>query len=243
MALASGRAFAQSPAPVPTVLSIPEPRILDRPHTVAELETGVIILPTAPISVANRGGTTPFGRIGRGDATLQMGLHLVFRGGPDWALGVMAAFSPLPISDSDYRNAYGLQRTHSRNYLYIALEGRYVPLRFGRFDIWTGLTVGGVVVADRFVTVGEAVPAILGSRQLTVRSEGFALGIQVGATYSLTESLVVGITGRATRWFLPNAQGDPTTDPSCSSIGDCPTLTGPIESFELGASIGYRIPL
>ena len=58
-----------------------------QPHTIAELELGLIALPNAPISIANQGGATPFGRIGRGDATLQTGIHVIYRGGADWAVG------------------------------------------------------------------------------------------------------------------------------------------------------------
>src|SRR6185437_11331189 len=53
----------------------PEQRtILDRRHTVAEAEAGIIALPSAPISAANRGGSTPIGSVGNGDATIELGV-------------------------------------------------------------------------------------------------------------------------------------------------------------------------
>src|SRR5262245_11392966 len=57
-------------------------RIIDRPHTVAELEAGIIALPNAPISQGQRGGDTPLPfveKIGRGDATMQTGIHVLYR--------------------------------------------------------------------------------------------------------------------------------------------------------------------
>ena len=53
--------------------------LLDRPHTIAELELGIIALPDAAISRANQGGATPIGTFGKGDATLQTGAHLLYR--------------------------------------------------------------------------------------------------------------------------------------------------------------------
>ena len=214
-----------------------------QPHTIAELELGLIALPNAPISIANQGGATPFGRIGRGDATLQTGIHVIYRGGADWAVGAGALFSPLPTSNSDYRNALGLQRTHARSYLFIGAEVRHFLYHSPLFEVWMGFSVGGVLVADRFSTNGTPVPAILGTRDVTVSTEGFGFGIQVGTTYALSDTWVLGLALRANRWFLPNAPGDPTRDPECSSIGDCPTLSGPVEAFELGFTLGYRMPL
>src|ERR1700730_3651571 len=69
-----------APAPEPTrdAADAALSRIIDRPHTIAEFEAGIIALPTAPISAGQSGGSTPFGTIGRGDATLQMGLHVLY---------------------------------------------------------------------------------------------------------------------------------------------------------------------
>jgi hypothetical protein len=212
--------------------------VLTRPHTVAEVEGGAIILPNAPISNAQRGGNLPF-QIGKGDATIMTGLHVLFRGGPQWAIGAGALFAPHPTSDTGYGlgGATNLPRTHSRSYLYIGAEGRYFPVHTRYFDVWGGVTAGGIIIADRFDNnAATPVPSILGVPQVTVSTEGYALGAQIGGNWIATEHLVIGLTLRADIWFLPST-------PSCSSFNDCATLTGKVDAFEMGLTIGYRIAL
>jgi hypothetical protein len=212
--------------------------VLTRPHTIAEAEGGAIILPTAPVSPAQRGGNLPF-QIGKGDATIMTGLHLLFRGGPEWAIGAGALFAPHPTSDTEYGlgGATNLPRTHSRSYLYVGAEGRYFPLHTQYFDVWGGLTAGGIIIADRFDNnAATPVPSILGVPEVTVSTQGYALGAEVGGNWLATEHLVVGLTFRADIWFLPSTA-------QCSSFNDCATLTGKTEAFEMGLTLAYRIAL
>ena len=218
--------------------------LLNRPHTIASVELGAIVLPNAAISKANAGGDTPLGGIGNGDATLQTGVHLLYRANRDYAIGAGATFAPKPTSDTQYSSASGgITRTHTRSYMVLGVEGRYYPLRYRWFEGWFGANVGVVVIADRFATQGEAVPTILGTREYTVRTEGWSVGVAVGGDYIITDNWVVGLALRADRWILPNASNQPLTDPACSSIGDCPTLTGTVAAFQIGIAVGYRIPL
>jgi hypothetical protein len=212
-------------------------RIIDRPHTVAEIEIGIVALPTAPISAGQSGGDTPFGTIGRGDATMQTGLHVLYRFHRNFALGAGALFSPFPTSDPEYGGLRQLPRTHSRGYFFFGGEGRWVPLHWKFFEGWVGVSIGGVVVADRFNTdSGDRVAPILGTKEVTIRTEGFAAGLQFGGTYYITENWIAGTMFRAYRWILPDT-------PRCSSIGDCGTLSGSITALEFGITIGYRLPL
>jgi hypothetical protein len=227
------------PAPKPTTQAADAAlsRFIDRPHTVAELEAGIIALPTAPISAGQSGGDTPFGTIGRGDATLQTGLHVLYRWDRSWAAGAGILFSPLPTSDPEYGGLRSLPRTHARSYFFIGGEGRYIPLHYRFLEAWVGLSVGGIVIADRFTTnAGDPVAAIIGSKEVTIRTEGFAFGAQAGGNYFLSENWIAGLNFRGYRWILPET-------PRCSSIGDCATLTGSVEALELGLTIGYRLPL
>jgi len=208
-----------------------------RPHTMAVLEAGIIALPNAPISSSQRGGATPFGTIGRGDATVQTGIRLLYRGGTDWAIGAGALFGPNPTSDPEYGGLKGLRRTHSRSYLSLGTEGRYVPLRYSTLEGWVGVTAGFVIIADRFSTAaGPDVPPVLGVKETTIRTEGFSVGVQAGGSWFFAEHWSAGLAARANRWVLP-------TDPPCAPIGDCGTLKGTVEAFEVGLTLGYRIPL
>jgi hypothetical protein len=224
------------------------PLLLDRPHTVAEFEVGVIALPDVPISSANRGGATFVGTVGNGDATVQTGLHLLYRATREWAFGAGALFAPNPTSDRNYVGTGRLVRTHARSYLLLGGELRYVPLRTRWIEGWLGLTAGAVVIADRFTTNGTpAVPAILGRSTVTVSSEGFAFGVQAGADYLLTDQWVLGLALRADQWLLPSEQsflgGILGQKTHCDPIGDCPTLKDGVRAFEVGLTVGYRIAL
>jgi len=211
---------------------------IDRPHTIAELEAGIIALPNAPISAGQRGGNTPLvGAVGKGDATIQTGLHLLYRGAKEWAIGAGFLFAPRPTADTEYGGLRSLPRTHSRSYLFLGTELRYVPLHFRTLEVWGGLTAGGVVVADRFVTdAGDPVPTILGTKDITVRTEGFAVGVQAGLDWMFADQWVAGVTARTDRWILPSS-------PQCTPISDCATLTGAVAAYEFGLKVGYRIPL
>lgn len=218
------------------------PSLLDRSHTVAEAEAGIIALPTAPISASNRGGSTPIGAVGNGDATVEVGAHILYRADRSWAIGAGAFFAPRPTSDNNFGGGEGgLQRSHSRSYFWLGGELRYFPLRSRWFDFWFGATAGTVVVADRYTTnSAPSVPSLLGTNQINVSTGGFAIGAQSGIDYLLTSSLVVGLAVRGDLWLLPNQSNQVS---SCDAIGDCPTLHGGVVAFELGVTVGYRIPL
>jgi hypothetical protein len=207
-----------------------------RKNTIAELEIGFIALPTAPISQSQRGGNIPILTIGHGDATLSAGMHLLYRGGRDWAIGAGALFAPHPTADTTYGGASGLQRTHSRDYLWMGGEGRYIPLHLRTIEAWVGIAAGGVVVADRYDTNTVQVPSDLGTSEVTVRTEGFSLGLETGGEWAISASVILGFALRLNNWILPASE-------QCTPIGDCATLTGPVTEIEFGLRLGYRIPL
>jgi hypothetical protein len=217
---------------------------LHRAHTVAEIEAGIVVLPSAPISPANRGGATPLGTVGNGDATVQTGIDLLYRASREWAIGAGAIFAPNPTSDPNFSGgAGGLPRTHSRSYLFMGGEVRFFALQSARFDGWIGATAGALIIADRFTTnAGPDVAALLGTKSVTVSTEGFATGLQLGGEYLMTDEWTVGLALRAEDWFLP-AQKPFSQESSCDVLGDCPTLTGNVAAFEVGLKVGYRIPL
>ena len=220
------------------------PTLLDRPHTLAEVEAGIIALPQAPISASNRGGSTPLGAIGGGDATVQTGLHLLYRPTRDWAFGAGVLFAPRPTTDTNYsRGASNLPRSHARSYLSLGGELRYFPIHSRLFEGWFGFTTGVLIIADRFSTnSAPPVPSILGTNEVTVSTEGFSLGVQIGGTYLISETLELGLAVRFDRWILPSEKPF-SEQTSCDPIGDCPTLTGNAQALEFGLTFGYRIPL
>jgi hypothetical protein len=217
---------------------------LDRPHTVAMLEAGIIALPDAPISPAFQGGKTPFGPVGNGDATVLASLHLLYRATREWSFGATGVFAPNPTSDPNFTVGKGLTRTHSRSYFLLGGDVRYYPFRLRWLEAWVGVTAGAVIIADRFTTNAPAVASFLGTTTVTVSTEGFAAGLQAGADYLITDQWIVGLALRADGWLLPTNNQKPfSQESSCDALGDCPTLTGRVAAFEFGLTVGYQLAL
>ncbi len=217
--------------------------LAERPHVVVELEAGILALPNAAISVANRGGQTPFGSIGRGDATVLVGTHLLYRAGDAWAIGAHGYFAPSPTSDAEYQvNEGKVRREHTRSYLSLGFEARYYTLTTRSVEVFLSASASGIVIADRFTHLGlTPVPTILGKPEVTVRTEGLALGGGLGVLYRPNTNWNVGLLLRAEGWFLPTPDGDPRNESSCTAIGDCRTMTGTNFAMMLGINAGYRI--
>jgi len=210
---------------------------------VAVVEAGIVALPTAPISAAFQGGSTPFGPVGKGDATVLTGLHLLYRATRDWAVGATAMFAPRPTSDPNFTEN-GLTRTHTRSYLFLGGEGRYYPFHLRWLEGWIGVEAGGVIIADRFSTNAPPVPSFLGTTTVTVSTEGFAVGAQAGVDYLIGDQVLLGVALRADRWFLPSWGEKPFSQvSSCDAIGDCPTISGSVAAFEFGITLGYQLAL
>ncbi len=212
------------------------PTLLERPHTVAIVEAGILVLPTAPISPSQQGGSTPFGGFGKGDATIEVGLHILYRATPEWAAGAGILFGPQPTSESVPVAGTNLNRTHSRSYFTIGAEVRYFPIRLRWVEAWVGFTAGVAVVADRYATLnGIPQPTLLGTPESTVRTEGGAVGAQLGIDYMFADRWVAGFAARSERWLLPSVAAS-------SSLGDQATLTGIVEVLQFALNIGYRLP-
>jgi len=241
---APGAAAQAAPSPPPQEARHDHPSLVDRPHTVAEVEAGIITLPSAPISPSSQGLPTPLGTVGNGDTTYQAGVHLLYRATGDWAFGAGALFAPRPTTSPTNGGASNLPRSHTRNYLFLGGEMRYYPLRSRWFEGWFGASAGALVIADRFYTASAPeVPSILGSNEVNVSTEGFALGAQIGGDYLINNSLVIGLVLRADEWLLPSQTIFLTQTSPCDPIGDCRTLTGTVAAFDIGLTFGYRIPL
>ena len=187
--------------------TLERPSLLDRSHTVAEAEAGIIALPTAPISASNRGGSTPIGAVGNGDATVEIGAHILYRADRAWAIGAGATFAPRPTSDPNYGGAGNLERVHSRSYLFLGGEFRFFPFRSRWIEFWVGATAGTIIVADRFSNNSTpGVPSLLGTNQITVDTGGLSVGGQTGLDYLITDSLKAGPRG-ARRLVAPPGRG------------------------------------
>ena len=213
--------------------------VLRRKHTIAELEVGFIALPNAPISPSEKGETSPSARSVTATRRPASGCTSSTAAAPTGPSAPARSSAPTRRQTTTLVN--GITRTHSRDYLWMGGEGRYIPLHLKTVEAWIGIAVGGVVVADRFTTqlpIRAQVATDLGTSQVTVRSEGFSLGLQAGGDWQLGENLLVGLALRFDNWILPAAGTE-----QCTPIGDCATLSGPVTEIEVGLRVGYRIRL
>jgi len=208
-----------------------------RSHTIALIEAGIITLPNAPVSTSTYGGSVPFAPVGHGDATIQIGIHILYRPWRDWAFGANFFFDPRPTSDTEYGGLSGLPRTHSRSYFFIGGEARYIPLHARAIEGYLGAQTGVVIIADRFTTnAGIPKPEIFGDPEVSLSTEGFYFGGHLGFDWYISDRVVAGLVVRYNHWILPEL-------PKCSPILDCTTLTGGVDSIDFGFTLGYRISL
>jgi len=213
-------------------------RYIERRHTIALMEAGIIVLPNAPVSQSHAGGNIPFlPPVGQGDATIQLGIHILYRPLRDWAFGANFFFDPRPTADNYNGGSANLSRTHSRSYFFAGTEVRYTPIHARAIELWLGAQAGVVIIADRFTTnAGIPKPEIFGDTEVSLSTEGFFFGGQIGLDWFISDKIVAGIVTRYNHWILPE-------QPKCSPILDCTTLTGQVDSIDFGFTLGYRISL
>jgi hypothetical protein len=203
-----------------------------RPQGMAEFGLGWLLLPGANVcSGPNITSCT------KGDSSLDLDAWQLFRPDPRFALGAGIVLGLTPTSDAPSNDPPGVQRDHTRRYLTIEGTARYFPFLTPRWEGWVGLTSGLIVMSDRFEsTAGQTDKAIVGPRGVTIRTEGFTVGLAAGASWLFAENWALSGTARYGSWFLPST---PNRDP----FGDEASLRGQNNVFSLGISIGYRVPL
>ncbi|HEY3501118.1 MAG TPA: hypothetical protein VGK73_40770, partial [Polyangiaceae bacterium] len=148
--------------------------------------------------------------------------------------GVLVGLIP---TASPRQDPEGPQRDHTRSYF--TLEGviRYYPYVGRSFEAWVGAVGGLVVVSDQFQVPDENDNrALLGTRGVTIASEGASLGLAIGMAYELAEHWSLIGSLRLTQWFLPRV---PETDP----LGSEASLTGRNTASSLSFGVAYRLPL
>ena len=203
-------------------------RALDRPTGIAEAGFGWLTLPGADVcsQSACKAGDTSFELDGW--QLYRQNVHLAF--GAGLLLGL------IPTTDAPRRDPEGIERNHTRKYL--TLEGmvRYYPYVGETWELWVGLTGGLVVLSDRFQVVDVYDKPLLGPSGVTIRTEGWTLGLALGGAYELSKHWSVGGSFRFGNWFLPNKRA---TDP----LEDQASVSGRNSVFSLGFNVAYRIPL
>ncbi len=73
-------------------------------------------------------------------------------------------------------------------------------------------------------------------RGVTIRTEGYTVGMAVGAAYLFSPAWSFGAAVRYGSWFLPEK-------PAKSPFGDEASLRGQVNLFSFGINVAYRVPL
>lgn len=211
---------------------------LNRPAGIAEFGVGWLTLPAAEVCLEAE-------RCERGDTTPQVDLWQFFRLNVDFAVGAGITLGLLPTRDSPPVDPPGIDRTHQRRYFMFETMGRYYPYVGENWETWVGLAAGLTVVKDTYATRTDQEYATVGTAGVTVQSEGYTVGLGLGAAFALAPSWSFGTALRFGSWFLPEqAERGPFDSESENALGATrATLTGRNSVISLGFSIAYRSTL
>jgi len=203
---------------------------VEQPTGTAEFGFGWLTLPGAEVC---EGRDPDVCR--KGDSGLALEAWQVFRPQAVFAVGagIMLGLTPTDAPRSDPE---GIDRDHTRSYMTVETGGRYYPYVGESFEAYLGLNAGLAVVSDTFTVRGEYPNdhAMVGRRGVTIRTEGFAIGVGGGGAYQFARSWLVGVNVRYGSWFLPQ---EPETNP----LGDQASLAGRNSVFVVGLNVAYRV--
>jgi hypothetical protein len=202
-----------------------------RPAGMAEVGVDMLTLPGAEVCVERSKGCE------QGDTSFGLEIWQLYRAHPRLAFGAGAALALITTTDAPRSDPEGITRDHNRGYLTVEGIVRYYPYVERTIEAWVGLVAGLVVVSDSFKVQEETTEkALVGPRGTTIRTEGYTVGLAVGAAYALSPQWSLGANLRYGNWFLPQ-------DPERDVLGDEASLTGRNTMFALALGVGYRISL
>jgi len=204
---------------------------VDRLNGMAEVGLGWLLLPGANVCAE------PSFACSEGDSSLDVEAWQLFRVRRSFAAGAGIALGLTPTTDAPREDPPGVSRDHARRYLTVEAIARYYPINAETWEAWVGLTSGLVVVSDRFEsTAGQSDKALVGPRGVTIRTEGYTVGLAVGGAYLLSPNWALGASLRYGSWFLPET-------PARSPFGDEASLRGQNNVFSAALTLAYRVPL
>jgi hypothetical protein len=205
---------------------------LDRPTGMAEFGFGWLTLPGASVCVERLQSGCE-----QGDTSVELDAWQLYRFNTRIAVGAGLTLGLLTTTTAPRTDPLYVDRDHSRGYFMVEGIGRYYPYVGESFEAWGGITSGLVVVSDRFeAKAGFGEKPLIGPRGVTIRTEGYAIGIAIGGALAFLPRWTLGATIRYGFWFLPEK---PETD----VFGDEASLTGRNTMLTIGLGIAYRIPL
>ena len=200
-----------------------------RPYGVAEFGVGVLTLPDAEVCVER----TEAG-CRNGDSSVEISAWPLFRASESVAVGAGLTLALLPTADAPRNDPPNIPRDHTRGYFLAEAVGRYYPWVTPNFEGWVGLTTGLVVLSDTFTNQNDQPKQVaVGGNGVTIRTEGFTLGVAGGVAWPISRHFLLGGTLRLANWLLPG-------NPARIAIGDEASLTGRVTMFDVSFVVSYR---
>ena len=227
-ALAPVRAAAQEVADEPEER---DPRdAYDSGSTMVSADGGVLALPFAEACPFTGAACEP------GEVGMAAGLHVH---GRIYDFGVGAGFTyAAGLKSTEAAGAAALEREHSRSYLVLDGVFRYYPPQLGDFVWWVGASVGAVVINDRWTTLADREPFaeadLIGPEALSLATEGFSAGVQVGGHWKFYDIWLVGTSIKYSNWVLPDER-------EVTPLGDLASLAGRVDVVEAGLALGFEL--
>ena len=201
---------------------------LDRPTGMAEGGVGVLTLPAAEVCAERRVGCK------RGDLSFALEAWQLYRADRRLAFGAGLVAGLIPTAHPPHDDP---DREQTRSYLTVEGAVRYYPYVGEKVEAWLGLTGGLVVINDRFRLIDDTDDrALLGTRGVSIRTEGATLGPAIGGAYELGQRWAFIGTLRYAVWFLPD---EPAQDPG----GRQASLTGENQALSVAVGLSYRVTL
>lgn len=209
-------------------------REMDRGYMMAELGAGFLTLPTTIC-------LTSLTDCDKGEASVSLALHNIYRYRAfGFGAGIQWATTLRGDDIEDTSNYPELEREHSRRYFMVEGQFRWYGIRTSAWEFYAGITVGGVVVNDSWTTKADRQPAadtaFVGPRAATIGTEGLLAGLGLGAEWTFASNWSFGTRLGYASWFLPSRR-------ERSPTGDLASLSGRVDSFDVGLALAYRIAL
>lgn len=202
----------------------------DRGSTLFAGSAGVVALPFAEACPFTGAACEP------GEVAIGAGLHVYGRI-YDFAVGAGFTYAA-GLKTTEAAGVAALERKHNRSYLVLDGVFRYYPPALGAFDWWVGAAIGAVVINDTWTTLADREPYsdvdLIGSQAMSLATEGFAAGLEVGGSWKFHDIWWVGTSIRYSNWLLPGER-------DATPLGDLASLAGRVDVVETGLQLGFEL--
>lgn len=224
---AEGAQAAEAPGGNDGASQVSEREYFAHPYGLVEFGVGIMALPDARLCGGVNAGCD------EGDVSVEVDAWPLFRASPSFAVGAGMTLALIPMQEVP-RQATAIPREHARRYFTAEGIGRYYFVYGPKFELWSGISAGLVVVSDNFRSRARASDiTLIGSDSANIATEGLSLGLASGVTFGVTRHLQVGATLRFANWFLP-------PDPEVLAFGERASLSNRVTMLNLALTVAYH---